>query len=364
MTKKIAGAIETLPVPCPIEPMLAKRMAKLPTGDGWIFEPKWDGFRCLLFRDGDELLLQSRDKKPLDRYFPELRDPLLAMLPERAVLDGEVVIARDGKLDFDALQLRIHPAASRITKLSEEIPASVVVWDLLAEGDEDLMGVPFAERRARLEAALADARPPLHVTPVTSDRAVAQDWFARFEGAGLDGVMAKARDGIYEPKKRVMMKIKHQRTADCVVAGFRWHKNGPGTLVGSLLLALYDEAGTLHHVGVAASFTEKRRAELVEELAPYREGVEDHPWRSWAEAQDEVTHRRPGATSRWNRDKDLSFEPLRPELVVEVAYDHMQNTRFRHTAHFKRWRRDKPAADCTYAQLEVTPPFELSRIFT
>ena len=364
MTKKIAGAIGTLPVPCPIEPMLAKRMAKLPTGDGWIFEPKWDGFRCLLFRDGDELLLQSRDKKPLDRYFPELRDPLLAMLPERAVLDGEVVIARDGKLDFDALQLRIHPAASRITKLSEEIPASVVVWDLLAEGDEDLMGVPFAERRARLEAALADARPPLPVTPVTSDLAVGQDWFARFEGAGLDGVMAKARDGIYEPKKRVMMKIKHQRTADCVVAGFRWHKNGPGTLVGSLLLALYDEEGTLHHVGVAASFTEKRRAELVEELAPYREGVEDHPWRSWAEAQDEVTHRRPGATSRWNRDKDLSFEPLRPELVVEVAYDHMQNTRFRHTAHFKRWRRDKPAADCTYAQLEVTPPFELSRIFT
>lgn len=360
---KWATPLQALPVPCPIEPMLAKRADELPKGEGWIYEPKWDGFRCLVFRDGEEWALQSRDKKNLVRYFPELERPLTEQLPERVVLDGEIVIARDGTLDFDALQMRIHPAASRVQMLSEKYPASIVFWDLLALGETDLMQTPFEARRARLEEHLADILAPLHVTPVTREREVAQDWFDRFEGAGLDGVMAKAPDGVYEPKKRVMLKVKHKRTTDCVVAGFRWHKNGPGTMVGSLLLGLYDDDGTLHHVGVAASFTEKRRKELVDELAPYREGTDDHPWKAWSERDQEETHRRPGATSRWNRDKDLSFEPLRPELVVEVSYDHMQNTRFRHTAHFQRWRPDKPPEDCTYAQLEVTPAYELSKIF-
>ena len=345
--------------------MLAKRAGTLPDGDGWIFEPKWDGFRVLVFRDADELLIQSRDEKPLDRYFPELRQPLLAQLPPRCVLDGEVVIARDGALDFEALQQRIHPAASRVTLLARETPASLVFWDLLCEGDRDLCALPFRERRRALAALLADARPPLHVTPATEERGVAEDWFRRFEGAGLDGVVAKAASGAYEPNKRVMLKVKHERECDCVVAGFRWHKNGEGTALGSLLLGLYDEAGALQHVGVAASFTDAKRRELVSLLSPYRErALDEHPWKHWAGEEPGATGQRmPGAKSRWSQGKNLAWEPLRPELVVEVAYDHMQGRRFRHTAHFRRWRTDKKPRDCTYAQLEVVPPHELSALF-
>jgi ATP-dependent DNA ligase len=348
--------------------MLCKAADGVPDGDGWLFEPKWDGFRCLVFRDGDKLLLQSRDLKPLDRYFPELSAPLLAQLPERCVVDGEIVIAGDKGLEFESLLQRIHPAASRVKMLAEQMPASFVVWDLLAEGDDDLRAVPLEQRRARLEAAVRGARPPLHLTPATRDRALAEDWFARFEGAGLDGVIAKRLEDGYLPGKRAMFKIKHQRTADCVVAGFRWHKNGPGTMIGSLLLGLYDASGTLHHLGIASSFTEKRRKELVDELAPLREGaLEAHPWKEWR--GDDAAHggasgqRKPGATSRWNRGKDLSWEPLRIERVCEVSYDHMQGSRFRHATHFKRWRPDKRPEECRYDQLEETAAFELARIF-
>jgi ATP-dependent DNA ligase len=346
--------------------MLAKRVSELPSGEGWIFEPKWDGFRILVFRDGDELLLQSRDAKPLNRYFPELEAELLAQLPERAVLDGELVIARGGALDFDALQLRIHPAASRVRLLAQELPAAIVFWDLLCEGERNLCALPFQERRRELEALLAAVRAPLHITPATHDRATAQDWFSRFEGAGLDGVMAKPARGAYEPNKRVMLKVKHERECDCVVAGFRWHKRGEG-VVGSLLLGLYDDAGALQHVGVAASFSNKKRQELVAELASYRErALENHPWQEWAHAEAEASssgQRKPGGHSRWSQGKDLSWEPLRAELVVQVAYDHMQGDRFRHTAQFRRWRTDKKPEDCTYAQLEVVPPHELETIF-
>jgi ATP-dependent DNA ligase len=342
--------------------MLAKRVDALPEGPGFLFEPKWDGFRVLVFRDGDELLLQSRDEKPLDRYFPELRAPLLEQLPRRCVLDGEVVVASDGALDFEALQQRIHPAASRVALLAKETSASLVFWDVLCEGERDLRERPFRERRARLEKLLANAHPPRHLTPITEERSVAADWFRRFEGAGLDGVVAKPADGTYQPNKRVMLKVKHERECDCVVAGFRWHKRG-GDRVGSLLLGLYDEAGVLHHVGVASSFTDAKRRELVTFLAPYRENaLEDHPWREWAGA-DEGSQRMPGAQSRWSQGKDLSWQPLRPELVVEVAYDHMQGTRFRHTAQFRRWRSDKRPRDCTFEQLEVVPPHELETIF-
>ena len=344
--------------------MLAKRVGELPDGEGWIFEPKWDGFRVLVFRDGDELFLQSRDEKPLDRYFPELRAPLLAQLPARCALDGELVIAQDGSLDFDALQQRIHPAASRIALLARETPASVVFWDLLCEGERDLRAEPFRARRAALEKLLAHAAPPLHLTPATSERGIATDWFRRFEGAGLDGVMAKPAGGAYQPNKRVMLKVKHERECDCVVAGFRWHKRGPGTSVGSLLLGLYDDAGALQHVGVVASFPDAKRIELVDFLAPYRENaLADHPWKEWAGAMNDEMQRMPGAKSRWSGGKDLSWEPLRPELVVQVAYDHMQGDRFRHTAQFRRWRPDKPPRDCTYAQLEVVAPHELASIF-
>ncbi len=344
--------------------MLAERVAALPDGDGWIFEPKWDGFRVLVFRDGDELYLQSRDEKPLLRYFPELAAPLLAVLPPRCVVDGEIVIATPRGLDFETLQMRLHPAASRIKLLAVETPASIVLWDLLCEGDDDWRARPFVERRARLEAVVAGAAPPVHVTPATTDRALAADWFARFEGAGFDGVMAKPRDGSYAPGERTMLKIKHARECDAVVAGFRWHKSGDDR-VGSLLLGLYDDAGVLHHVGVAASFRDKVRQELVATLAPYRENaLLAHPWREWAEQESAPSdHRVPGMKSRWSRDKDLSWIPLRPELVVEVAYDHMQGTRFRHTAQFRRWRTDKRPRDCTYAQLEVVAPQELARIF-
>ena len=346
--------------------MLAKLSDAVPEGDGWLYEPKWDGFRTLVFRDGDDVYLQSRDSKPMGRYFPELEAPLREALPARAVLDGEIVIAGPGGLDFSSLLLRVHPAASRVALLAREIPASFVAWDLLAEGDENLMSQPLVERRRRLEAALAGARPPVHLTPATRDRALALEWFERFEGAGLDGVVAKRLDQIYQPGQRAMVKVKHARTADCVVAGFRWHKQGPGTMLGSLLLGLYDDAGVLHHVGIAASFTVKRRKELVEELAPLRENaLTGHPWREWAAfaMEAEPGQRMPGATSRWNRGKDLSWEPLRIERVCEVKYDHLQGDRFRHAAHFLRWRPDKPPADCRYDQLEERPAAELAKLF-
>ena len=353
-----------LPFSSPIEPMLSTAADALPEGDGWQFEPKWDGFRTLVFRDGDELLLQSRDLKPMNRYFPELVEPLLATLPERCVLDGEVVIVGENGLDFEALLLRIHPAASRVKLLAEQTPSSYVAWDLLAIGDEDLREVPLEERRARLEKLLGKAKPPVHLSPATRDRALAEDWFHRFEGAGLDGVMAKRLDEAYLPGARTMFKVKHSRTADCVVAGFRWHKKGPGTMIGSLLLGLYDDEGKLHHVGVTSAFTTAVRQKLVKELAPLRENaLEHHPWRDWAEAQAHEGQRLPGAQSRWNAGKDLSWEPLRPERVCEVKYDHMQGTRFRHGAHFLRWRPDKPPEDCRYDQLEVTPAYELERVF-
>jgi ATP-dependent DNA ligase len=357
-----------LPVNPPILPMLANRVGELPPGDGWLFEPKWDGFRTLVFRDGDELFIQSRDEKPLDRYFPELVDVLKAQLPPRCVLDGEIVIAKESGLDFEALQLRLHPAASRVKLLSKEIPASIVFFDLLSDGRRNLCSAPFAERRAALETLLAKVKPPLHVTPATRDRAVAADWFSRFEGAGLDGVVAKSESGTYQPNKRVMLKVKHERDCDCVVAGFRWHKNSEKTAVGSLLLGLYDDSGNLEHVGVCASFTAAKRKELVTFLTPYRkDAIESHPWKAWAEWQSPADgsgpQRKPGAVSRWSSGKDLSWEPLRPELVVEVAYDHMQGTRFRHTAQFRRWRTDKRPRDCTFAQLEVVPPQELAAIF-
>ena len=348
--------------------MLSTAANALPGGDGWQFEPKWDGFRTLVFRDGDEVLLQSRDEKPMNRYFPELIAPLAAGLPERCVVDGETVIVGADRLDFEALLLRIHPAASRVKLLSETSPASFVAWDLLALGDEDLREAPLAVRRERLEQALARAAPPVHLSPATRERPLAEDWFRRFEGAGLDGVMAKRLDAPYRAGERTMIKVKHRRTADCAVAGFRWHKKGPGTLVGSLLLGLYDDEGTLHHVGVAAAFTTAVRKQLVAELAPLRErALDEHPWRDWAEAEADAHakgQRLPGATSRWNRDKDLSWEPLRPERVCEVAYDHMQGSRFRHAAQFLRWRPDKRPRDCRYDQLEVTPAYELERVFS
>lgn len=355
-----------LPIPAPLDPMLAKLASALPGGDGWIYEPKWDGFRVIVFRDGDDWTLQSRDRKPLERYFPELEAPLLAQLPPRCAVDGELVVAQGGCLDFEALSTRIHPAASRIAALAEEIPASVVLWDLLCLGDEDLCPQPFAERRRRLEQALGHARAPIHLTPVTRDRDRAADWFQRFEGAGLDGVMAKREDEPYQPRKRAMLKIKHSRTADCVLAGFRWHKNGKGTLIGSLLLGLHDSAGHLHYVGGASSFTAKRRAALVEELAPLREGADrGHPWLDAAPAAgaDGEEIRLPGADSRWRRSKQRDWEPLRPERVLEVSYDHMEGKRFRHAAHFVRWRSDKPPSGCGFDQLEVTPAYELAQIF-
>ena len=353
-----------LPVNPPILPMLAKRVSELPTAGDWIFEPKWDGFRALVFRDGDEVVIQSRDEKPLNRYFPELIDPIKSQLPKRCVLDGEIVLKRDGGLDFEALQLRLHPAASRVKLLAETMPSSIVFFDFLSKGDRDLRGVTFEKRRKELESVLRSSESPIHLTPATRDRDVAADWFRRFEGAGLDGVVAKAVTGSYESNKRVMLKVKHERECDCVVAGFRWHKKGDGTAVGSLLLGLFDERGVLHHVGVCASFTDKKREELVKFLAPYRKNaLEKHPWKEWATAEFEAMKRIPGAQSRWSQGKDLSWEPLRPELVVEVAYDHMQGSRFRHTAQFRRWRTDKKPKDCRFDQLEVVPPLELEEIF-
>ena len=356
-----------LPVNPPVLPMLAKRVGELPLGATWIFEPKWDGFRALVFRDGDEILIQSRDGKSLNRYFPELLEPLRSQLPARCVLDGEIVVAQDNALDFDALQLRIHPAQLRVKLLSREIPASIVFFDLLSEGDRDLRRMAFEDRRSILESLLSSVAPPIHLTPATRELSTAADWFRRFEGAGLDGVVAKPIASSYESNKRVMLKVKHERDCDCVVAGFRWHKKGERSAVGSLLLGLFDDSGALQHVGVCASFTEKKRRELVEFLAPYRKNaLAAHPWKDWAEqapASGEGEHRMPGGQSRWSQGKDLSWEPLRPELVVEVAYDHMQGSRFRHTAQFRRWRTDKLPSDCTYDQLEVVAPQELAVIF-
>lgn len=346
--------------------MLAKLSADLPEGDGWLFEPKWDGFRALVWKFGDDLYIQSRDEKPLGRYFPELEVSLRRELPDRCVLDGEIVIATGDRLDFDALLLRIHPAATRVKMLADEKPSSYVAWDLLAWGDEDLRAVPQAERRARLESALAGCKPPVFLTPATRDRAVAREWFEKFEGAGLDGVMAKPEGAPYQPGKRAMLKIKHQRTADCVVAGFRWYKGQKGKEVGSLLLGLYDTEGTLHHLGVASSFKQTERVKLAEKLLPLTEGARDvHPWKEWSDWADSeaAPQRLPGATSRWNRGKDLSWEPIQLGLVAEVSYDHMQGTRFRHATHFQRWRPDKPYTDCRYDQLEETPAYLLKQIF-
>jgi len=351
-----------LPVQPPIKPMLAKLSRDLPEGDGLFYEPKWDGFRCIVFRDGDQVTLGSRNEKPMDRYFPELCDSPRANLPERCVVDGEIVIATDHGLDFDALQMRIHPAASRVKKLAAETPSAFVAFDLLALNDDDLRETPFGERRARLEKIGKKFKPPIYVTPVTDDVEVAGDWFKRFEGAGLDGVVVKRNDLHYAEDQRVMLKVKHQRTCDCVVAGFRWHKSGG--VIGSLLLGLYDDEGNLHHVGVAGAFPMARRKELVEELAPYRENALDgHPWGGWVEAITASGGRTPGGLSRWSQGKDMSWEPLRAELVCEVAYEHMQGDRFRHAAHFQRWRPDRDPKSCTYDQLEVVVPSELADVF-
>ena len=354
----------SLPVRPPVAPMLAKLARTLPPAEGMLFEPKWDGFRSIVFRDGDQVELGSRNERPLTRYFPELLDPLRAYLPERCVLDGEIVIAGEAGLEFEALLQRIHPADSRVQLLARTTPASFVAFDLLALDDRDLRPAPFAERRAELERVLSSAKPPVHLTPATTDRQVAEDWFVRFEGAGLDGVVAKRLDLPYREDERVMMKVKHERTADCVVAGFRWHKSGG--VIGSLLLGLYDEEATLHHVGVTASFTLQRRRELVQELAPYRvDALDGHPWQGWAEAEAHAASagRKPGAPSRWNAKKDLSWEPLRPELVCEVAYDHLQGDRFRHATTFRRWRPDRQPRTCTYGQLETAVPAELAAVF-
>jgi ATP-dependent DNA ligase len=345
----------------PILPMLAKRIEALPVGTNLIYEPKWDGFRAIVFRDGDEVLIQSRDEKPLNRYFPELLEPLRRGLPTRYVADGEIVIAKNGALDFDELQLRLHPAASRVKLLAEKSPAAVMFFDLLCEGDRDLRKEPFRARRERLQNMLSAVKAPIHLTPATIDRTVAADWFKRFEGAGLDGVMAKSIDGAYEPNKRTMFKVKHERDCDCVVAGFRWHKKVESG-VGSLLLGLFNSEEKLQHVGVCSSFSAETRRELAEFLEPYRKNARnDHPWKEWAAV--DAGQRIPGAQSRWSSGKDLSWEPVRVELVAEVAYDHMQRDRFRHIAQFRRWRFDKSPRDCTYAQLEVVPPHELAQIF-
>lgn len=346
----------------PVEPMLAKLAEELPVGD-YLYEPKWDGFRAIVFRGKDDVYLQSRDSRPLDRYFPDLHDVLLERLPKNCVVDGEIVIVSAHGLDFDALQLRLHPAASRVEKLARESPASFVAFDVLAVGQRNLMDAPQTARRAALEKLIGNVQPPVHLTPVTTDRALALDWLTRFEGAGLDGVIAKPQAGTYLPGKRAMIKVKHARTADCVVAGFRWHKSGDDA-VGSLLLGLYDDSGVLQHVGVTSSFTMAMRKKLATELAPLRrKAMEEHPWRDWAGAGAESS-RMPGAQSRWSAGKNLSWEPLRIERVCEVKYDHMQGDRFRHAAIFLRWRPDKPPQACRYDQLEVTKPYELGKIFS
>ncbi|AHH18862.1 putative ATP-dependent DNA ligase [Nocardia nova SH22a] len=354
-----------LPVMPPVKPMLARTAATLPHEDDILYEPKWDGFRCIVFRDGTDIELGSRNDRPLTRYFPEVARNLDAALPPRCVLDGEIVVVTDHGLDFDVLQNRLHPAASRVTKLSAETPATFVAFDLLALGDDDLTTTAFHERRHRLETILATPHPGITLTPITTDPDIAADWFTRFEGAGFDGVMVKSRDLPYLQDKRVMIKVKHERTADCVVAGFRWHKDGQG--VGSLLLGLYDDHGALHHVGVASSFTAARRKQLVDELAPLRtDALTDHPWRTWADAaaQAKADGKMPGGISRWTGGKDLSWEPLRPELVAEVRYEHLMAGRLRHGGRLVRFRDDRTPQSCTYAQLEEVAPAELADIFT
>ena len=351
------------PIEPPIEPMLAKLVETLPSESGFLFEPKWDGFRAIVFRSSEELFIQSRDSRALDRYFPELHQALLGLLPRDCIVDGEIVIAAAHGLDFDALQLRLHPAESRTTKLAKETPASFVAFDLLAVGGKSIMDVPQHERRARLERLLADAKPPLYLTPMTREHQVAVDWLGQFEGAGLDGVIAKSADLRYQPGKRAMLKIKHVRTADCVVAGFRWYKDSTDA-VGSLLLGLYDDAGVLHHVGVTSAFTTAVRKALARELEPLRRNaLKNHPWRDWQSEEAHASSRMPGAQSRWSAGKDLSWEPLRIERVCEVKYDHLQGDRFRHATQFLRWRADKPPAECRYDQLEVTTPYELKKVF-
>ena len=349
----------------PIEPMLAKLADELPAVGTFLFEPKWDGFRAIVFRGESDVYIQSRDLRPFDRYFPDLHEALLQALPTGCVIDGEIVIATPDQLDFDALQLRLHPAASRVAKLAKETPASFVAFDLLSSDGRNLMSAPQSERRAALEHLLAKIKPPVYLTPMTRDRAVAGDWLTRFEGAGLDGVIAKPADIPYQPGKRALIKVKHARTADCVVAGFRWHKSGKD-VVGSLLLGLYDDRRVLQHVGVTSSFTMETRRRLVDELAPWRLGtIASHPWRDGGPqgSAPVEAQRVPGATSRWSAGKDLAWEALRPERVCEVRYDHLQGNRFRHATTFLRWREDKPAAACRYDQLEVVTPYELKRIF-
>ncbi|MFD1505177.1 ATP-dependent DNA ligase [Georgenia yuyongxinii] len=348
-----------LPVMPPVAPMLAKSVPEVP--DLGHTEPKWDGFRTIVFRDGDEVVLGSRNERPMTRYFPELIESIKANTPARCVIDGEIILVTGDRLDFDALQQRIHPAASRVKLLAEQTPVSFVGFDLLALDDDDLMRRPFRERRALLLEALDDAADPIFPTPATTDLAQALQWFETFEGAGLDGVVAKPLDSTYQPNKRAMYKIKHERTADCVVAGFRWHKTGG--VVGSLLLGLYTEDGQLQHVGVTASFPMARRKSLLDELAPYRDvDLADHPWGAWADQEAHPQNRLPGAVSRWNATKDLSFVPLRPELVVEVAYDHMEGNRFRHIPRYRRWRPDRDPRSCTYDQLEEPVSYRLSDI--
>jgi ATP-dependent DNA ligase len=358
-----AGASD-FPIAPPIEPMLATLAEALPADGEFLFEPKWDGFRAIVYRGASDLYIQSRDLRPLDRYFPELHEALLERLPEGCVLDGEIVITTPKGLDFDALQLRLHPAASRVAKLAKETPASFVAFDLLAAQGRDLMALPQRQRREILEGLMAGLGPPLYLTPMTRDRRTAAGWLDQFEGAGLDGVIAKPPESPYQPGKRAMIKVKHVRTADCVVAGFRWHKSGKDA-VGSLLLGLYDERGVLQHVGVTSSFTMATRRQLVKEVAALRtEALEGHPWRAWAEADASGLSRMPGAQSRWSAGKDLSWEPLRVERVCEVKYDHLQGDRFRHAAVFLRWRPDKRPRDCRYDQLEVTPAYELAKVFS
>jgi ATP-dependent DNA ligase len=343
--------------------MLAKLAEVLPAND-YMYEPKWDGFRAIIFRDAEDVQIQSRDGRPLDRYFPELHAVLKQRLPRGCVVDGEIVIVTPQGLDFDALQLRLHPAASRVKKLATQTPASFVAFDLLAVGSKNLMAMPQRQRRAALAKLLHDVESPVYLTPMTEDRKVALNWLKRFEGAGLDGVVAKAAEGAYLPGKRAMVKVKHMRTADCVVAGFRWHKSGQGA-VGSLLLGLYDENDVLQHVGVTSSFTMPMRRQLAKELAPLRkDAMTRHPWRDWAANAAAESSRMPGAHSRWSAGKNLAWEPLKIRRVCEVKYDHMQGDRFRHATVFLRWRPDKPPDLCRYDQLEVVPPYELKRIFS
>jgi ATP-dependent DNA ligase len=348
--------------------MLAKSVKGIPDPaklGGLVFEPKWDGFRCIVFRDGDEVELASRNTKPLTRYFPEVVEAVKASLPERCVVDGEIFVAIGDHLEFEKLQERIHPADSRVRLLAEQTPAGYVAFDLLALGDESLVREPFEVRRTRLTEALAGAEPPIHLTRTTTDPEEAQEWFSRFEGAGLDGVVAKPTGAPYQQNARTMLKIKHERTADVVLAGYRLHKTSTPEkpLLGSLLLGLYDGQGRLQHVGVSASFTAKRRAELLQELQPLVvDDLSEHPWGEWTDWAIANPDRVPGTQSRWSQGKDLSFTPLRPERVLEVGYDHMEGNRFRHTAQFKRWRDDRDPESCGYEQLEEPVSYDLAEV--